>query len=202
MSKELYIELQPNMWQSLYQIYIANKLLPMQEIIKKLSEGIQLHGFTEEQADSTARLFFSFLSNSSRGKISDKSAYLSLLDIRELKKLLKDEPDTRIRKVLIALAVYTRHNQHPSFWISYDRNFIAHLSGTSKLRVSDRQQILSIIHQKYGLSMQVVGSNQPIPCFQLSWQASQPQISEEENPLIDIGDLTPTTIEHFALNNI
>lgn len=202
MLKELYIELQPNMWQSLYQIYVANKALTAQEITQKLSEDIQLHGFTKEQADSTANLFYSFLHNSFCDQVSGYDAHLSLLDVRELKKLLKDEPDIKVRKVLIALAVYTRHNHHPSFWISYDRKFIAHLSGTSKLRVSERQQILAIIHQKYGLSMQVVGSNQPIPCFQLSWQVSQPQISEEENPLVDIGELTPETIEHFATENI
>ena len=124
--------------------------------------------------------------------------FLSLLDIKLLKEKLLHEPSPDIRRLLVAYCVYARSNPHPSFWIKDDKKVIEFLASVQKFKVPERISLTNRLHTCYNLDMRVVGSNNPIPCFRISWQAEQPPINTDENPMVFIGPFNPATISAFA----
>lgn len=111
----------------------------------------------------------------------------------------------KIMKLILSLAFLYRLNFHHSGWVKYDRKAAFYLAGLSKIPVSEQEMLINIIHHYYGLNMRVVGSNNPIPCYQFTWSDVQPPTpnSNVDAPgsttdLIDLGPLTPDTIESLV----
>lgn len=88
-------------------------------------------------------------------------------------------------KFLLALALYSRAYPHKSNWIRYNISTLLFLSNISKPQQVIRA-MTTYLHDNHGLLLQVVGSKNPIPCFQLSWQVSQSE--EDLQQLIKIAD--------------
>lgn len=204
-------ELKPKFWQALYSIYIThhNNNITPEEQIDILKGAILPFGYNDEMALKIATAFFHTFdslgpSNPSEPIIINASnqmiAHLSLFDIKELKTFAEQEIDNRPAfKLLLAFVIYARMNPHPSFWIKYDRPTIFFLAGLQELKSSEQEHLTKYLHEYYNLSMQVVGSKTPIPCFKLKWMADQPDplCPETTNPLIDVGTYSPVTIDHL-----
>ena len=198
-----FLEMQPKIWKDIYSYYIqlAEPTRSSEELSHLLSEKIKTYGFTEEQAAQiVANLTSSFGAAGADQFINPQQdeARLSLYDIRLLKEKLLHESSPEVCRLLVTFLVYARLNPHPSFWIKYDRKVILFLSSLSKNTVSQQMLLTNLLHTRYNLDMQVVGSNQPTPCFKIAWQADQPPVDSPENPLVLIGPLTPATIKAFA----
>ncbi len=198
-----FINLQPRRWKTIYALYLETDC-PMPERHQKIKDYLISDGFTEEYAEKitstliktfTPDLSDSFVENDTNPDTSE--ARLSLLDIKLLKQKLLHEPSAELRRLLIAYLVYARANPHHSFWIKNDKKVINFLASTQKLKTSEQISLTNQLHTLYNLDMQVVGSNQPIACFRISWQADQPPINSEENPEVLIGPLNPATIKTF-----
>lgn len=197
-----FLQLQPRTWKKIYSLYLQNvDTLSPSEIQQLLQEEIIKLGFTPEQASPLVSKITSKFTPELRSSFDEsetEEARLSLQDIKTIRQKLLHEPSLEIRTLLIAFAVYVRANPHPSFWIKYDKKVIGFLGSIQKLRACEQISLTNRLHTHYNLDMQVVGSNQPIPCFKIQWQAEQPPISEDTNPLVLLGPLSPSTIKEFA----
>lgn len=201
-----FLNLQPRYWKEIYSVIMENYATKNSEELSDLvKQHIINHGFSEETATTLAnKIIPTMVASSSSAFVeyaddeADSEARLSLLDIKLLKEKLLHEPSPEIRRLLVTLLVYARANPHPSFWIKYDRKVIFFLASLQKLKVSDQILLTNRLHTCYNLDMQVVGSNQPTPCFKLSWQADEPPIDDPSNGLVLIGPLNPATIKAFA----
>lgn len=197
-----FIEITPKLWQSLYQLYKDHKD-DQADCTKRISTILEQYSFSPDLASSTAASLFGILSKSipslpQEVSADDNIAYLSLMDIKILSECLAEETDINVCRLLVAFAIYFRAAYHPSGWIKYDRQIIFYLAGLTKLSNMEKESLTKYLHQKYELNMQVVGSTQPIPCFNLAWMSDQPPVSEEtDNPLVQLGDLSPTTISTY-----
>lgn len=204
-----FIDLQPSKWKEVYEMCLRVEL-PIDEeayrnsFIEKLTAYFVSKDFDQKYATYIATtLYDSFdekMRNSFYTSEEEEEAALSLLDIKMLKEKLAHEPSPEVRQLLVAYLVYARANPHHSNWIKNDKKVINYLASIQKLKVSDQILLTNRLHNLYNLDMRVVGSNQPIPCFRISWQAEQPAIDTEENPLVLIGPLSPATIKSFAEN--
>lgn len=203
-----FISLQPKQWQVIYASYL--KYADSPEIATKFidvtKQDLLEKGFTEDQATNIANALLTTFINLSREKPFIETddnpdineARLSLYDIKLLKQKLIHEPSQDLKRLLVTYLVYARANPHPSFWIKNDKKVINFLASLQKLKVSEQILLTNRLHNLYNLDMQVVGSNQPIPCFKIAWQADQPPIDTPENPLVLLGPLNPATIKAFA----
>lgn len=204
-----FMRLQPKYWQIIYAHYLRYVDDPdaAQKFIEQTTQDLIEHGFAPDQAALIApallktfahpELHTSFIENNPDDE--ENEAKLSLQDIKLLKEKLLHEPSQDIRRLLVAFLVYARANPHPSFWIKNDRKVINFLASIQKLKVSEQNILTMRLHTLYNLDMQVVGSNQPIPCFRISWQADQqPPADTPENPLVLLGPLNPATITSFV----
>jgi len=201
-----FMHLQPKHWISIYTLYLNHVDDPdFKETFKdRLVQEFISKGFSQDQAEILAPVFLKTIdhpelkSSFIETDENQEEATLSVQDIRLLKEKLLHEPSQEVRRLLVALLVYARANPHPSFWIKYDKKVINFLASIQKIKVSDQNLLTIRLHNLYNLDMQVVGSNQPIPCYRISWQAEQPPIDTEENSLVLIGPLNPATITAFA----
>lgn len=202
-----FMKLQPKNWQAIYALYLSHIDDPdvAQKFTALAEEELKARGFANEQATSIASALLKTFtqpdlkSSFIEGDDKEDEAKLSLQDIKLLKEKLLHEPSPEVRRLLVALLVYARANPHPSFWIKYDKKVIHFLASTQKLKVSDQNYLTMRLHNLYNLDMQVVGSNQPIPCFRISWQAEQqPPADTTDNPLVLLGPLSPSTITSFV----
>lgn len=202
-----FMKLQPKNWQTIYALYLSHVDDPdvAQKFTSLAEQELLARGFDQGQATLIASALLktftqpdlnsSFVENDEE----ETEAKLSLQDIKLLKEKLLHEPSQEIRRLLVAFLVYARANPHPSFWIKYDKKVIHFLASTQKLKVSDQNLLTMRLHNLYNLDMQVVGSNQPIPCFRISWQAEQqPPADTTDNPLVFLGPLSPSTITSFV----
>ena len=201
-----FMQLQPRKWKAIYALYLQSTDASPEEQLEIIKNYLISEGFSEEQASSISstliktfvpELTDTFVENDSDPDTSE--AKLSLQDIRLLKEKLLHEPSPEIKRLLVSFLVYARANPHPSFWIKYDRKVINFLASLQKLKVSEQILLTNQLHSSYNLDMQVVGSNQPIPCFRISWQAEQEPVPDTpDNPLVLLGPLNPATIKSFA----
>lgn len=207
-----FTELKPRIWQQLYSIYEAHASLAPKEVAALLVPPLENAGFSAADsariAEAFVRSFDAIAKAKELGEDDSSPDYesvsspsgkvrltLSLLDINCLRALLADESSYDARRLLVAFAAWDRAHPHPSGWVRYDRPAIMCLAGLSGLRPSEQEALTQLLHRSYGLDMQVVGSNSPIPCFRLSWMEEEPLIGQS-NPTQDIGPLTPTSISY------
>ena len=207
-----FTELKPRIWQQLYSIYEAHASRAPKEVAALLVPPLENVGFSATDsariAEAFVRSFDAIAKAKELGEDDSSPDYesvsspsgkvrlnLSLLDINCLRAMLADEPSYDARRLLVAFAAWDRAYPHPSGWVRYDRPAIMCLAGLSGLRPSEQEALTQLLHRSYGLDMQVVGSNSPIPCFRLSWMEEEPPISQS-NPTQDVGPLTPTSISY------
>lgn len=208
-----FIESQPKIWQDLYLAYTTIK--DKEVLLKSVHDILVKYNFTDVQATTVAPQIISLIDqnfnpavvvlptpDSTPRDMDEDGAYLTKKDISILKKNLADEENIKVALYVVALAVYARNHPHRSNWIRYNKKEIAFLAGIHKLAVKDQEVISQIVHTKYGLNMQVVGSMQPIPCFQFSWQADPSNTPSEDNPLVIVSDYTPQSLFAFVMSSI
>lgn len=221
-----FIQLQYKQWQDIYshyQLLLSDPSLTGDDILASITQKIQTFGFSLSVSYSIANAFINSVkdnedsyidlsspSDSAASSLSPNNAstsspraiaILSTQDITYLENALpRLSEDAQLAKLLISYAIHSRMNPHHSNWIKCDkkdRSAIFYLASLSKLPASKQQALINKLHSSYGLDMRVVGSNTPIPCFCLSWQASQPPQGSNDNPLIELGILSPRSISDF-----
>lgn len=130
----------------------------------------------------------------------ENNLYLSCRDIERLSLYIQEDKDkysSEIFKLMISFTAFARANPHPNGWIKYDqksKDIIFFLASCAKKDQKSKEWLTSTLHLRYNLNMRVVGSTQPIPCFQLAWQ-TQPLLDPDF--LICIGAKTPLTIDEL-----
>lgn len=207
-----FTELKPRIWQQLHSIYEAHASLTSKEVAELLVPPLENAGFSSGDsariAEAFVRSFDAIAEAKELGEDDSSPDYesaacpsgkvrliLSLLDVNCLRAMLADEPSYDARRLLVAFAAWDRAHPHPSGWIRYDRPAIMCLAGLSGLRPSEQEALTQLLHCSYGLDMQVVGSNSPIPCFRLSWMEEEPPIGQS-NPIQDVGPLAPASVSY------
>jgi uncharacterized membrane protein len=116
-------------------------------------------------------------------------------DYKKYTELIQTDPEITLqaKKLLFAFVVYYRYNYHPKGWIKYDKKDkknIFFLAGAQTLSTSQQEQLTTYLHTHYELNMQVKGSNNPIPCYNLPWLQDQPLAGSTDNPFLTLGNLT------------
>lgn len=219
-----FVQLQPLTWQKLYNQYLILKKQSknQDEILNDLSSTLSQIFHSDVALNIAQKVLNSFESSSlplkfynAVSSLEDSQdlvtknidyvlpeAQLTLYDINILKEKMKNETDPAIARLLVAFLIYARANPHHTNWIKYDRKVIMFLSSLSKKKVSEQTLLTNKLHNLYNVNMRVVGSTQPIPCFNISWHDDQPLVNSPENPLIDIGPVEPDTISKFVTKNL
>ena len=198
-----FLSIQPRGWKTIYSLYY-NTLDKTPEERRAIIKNYLIieKGFTEEHAEQvTAKVLKTFTEELPAKFVENdetQEARLSLQDIKLLKEKLLHEPSAEVRRLLVSFLVFARANPHPSFWIKNDKKVINFLASIDKMRTQDQILLTNRLHTLYNLDMQVVGSNQPIACFRISWQAEQSPIDSDDNPGVLIGPLNPATIKLFV----
>ena len=93
--------------------------------------------------------------------------------------------------LLLTLTLYARKFYHPSGWIKYEKNELQYEAGLTKLKEEEWERVTRALYNHNLFTLQVVGSNSPIPCFKLSFLED---VNEKTNPLIDVGIFSPVGI--------
>lgn len=209
-----FTELKPKIWQTLHATYeslLSSSSTPDQ-VLAALAADLPQFGFSEGDSSRIAAAFMKSFDcirdalalNEDNPAVPDYESAaspsgklrltLSEQDISCMKAILADEPSYDARRLLVAFAAWDRANYHHTGWIRYDRQSIMCLAGLSSLRPRDQEALTQHLHREYGLDMQVVGSNSPIPCFRLSWLEEEPPVGDPSNQLLDLGPLSPSAI--------
>ena len=97
------------------------------------------------------------------------------------------------KRLLLSLIVFYRRNYHPSNWVRYDRKNIFYLAGLHMKSAATQEALTQYLHKNCGLNMRVVGSNQPIVCYDFTWIHDQPS-DAAVNPLLTLGPLEPRAL--------
>lgn len=205
-------------FKTLYYLYLD--LLAARQsdefIISSLEQkSMVAFGFPQPIAAKVAALAFSnFSSPAFAAKFVDtfdtttrtdaSKLFVSTLDLDRLKTLTSKDPhnSSTIRKILLALIANYRRNFHKSGWVKYDKKFIFYLAGVNTLSPKELEETTQYLHQEYGLNMQVVGSNSPIPCYKIDWLFDQPQPGSHINPFLDLGPFSPETISIVSAGDL
>lgn len=121
---------------------------------------------------------------------------ISLEDYQKFIEFTQADPEITLplKKLLFSFIVFYRRNYHPSGWIKYDKKNIFYLAGANKMPITQQEKMTNYLHTHYGLNMRVVGSNQPTPCYTMSWLQEQPPVGSTNNPFITLGLLTPSDL--------
>jgi len=101
------------------------------------------------------------------------------------------------KTLLLSLIVFYRYNYHPSNWVHYDRKNIFFLAGLHTKTAEQQGVLTQYLHRFCGLNMRVVGSNQPIVCYDFAWMHDQPPAGDA-NPLITLGPLSPASLKSIV----
>lgn len=210
-----FTELKPKIWQTLHATYesLSTASSTPAQVLAALAADLPQFGFSEDDSSRIASAFmksFDSIRDALAADAADPSVpdyesaaspsgklrlTLSAQDVSCMKAILADEPSYDARRLLVAFAAWDRANYHHSGWIRYDRQAIMCLAGLSSLRPRDQEALTQLLHREYGLDMQVVGSNSPIPCFRLSWLEEEPPIGQS-NPIQDVGPLSPASVSY------
>ena len=157
----------------------------------------KINYFIGKESDITAALFSSDELDSEAN--FDAFIYLSTEDIKQLSLFLQEDQDKyseEVFKLLISFTAFARSNPHPNGWIKYDqksKDLIFYLASCTKKDQKYKEYLTNTLHLNYNLNMRVVGSTQPIPCFQLAWQLPL----KDQSVLVKIGENSPETIDTF-----
>lgn len=121
---------------------------------------------------------------------------ITLSDYWQITTFCASLPDvsTDICRLLLALTVFYRYHYHPSNWVRYDRKNIFYLAGLHRKPVASQEALTQYLHVHCGLQMRVVGSNQPIVCYDCEWLHDQPTPGDVANPFLNLGPMTPTAL--------
>lgn len=133
------------------------------------------------------------LSDSPSAPEGRKRAFVLESDLARFREYSLSDPHStqELRLLLMSLLIQYRRNWHPKGWVHYDRGAIMHMAGLDAASARAKEGLTSYLHSEYGLEMQVIGSNNPIPCFRLAWAESQPE--SPSNPRVDLGPYSPPT---------
>lgn len=99
----------------------------------------------------------------------------------------KDKHQQRVLLLVVAFTAHALSAYHPSGWIRYDKKQIFSIAKINKLPSQDQEALTRQIHNDFGLNMRVIGSNQPIPCYNIPWLVAPQQdspISTLRSPMI------------------
>lgn len=88
-------------------------------------------------------------------------------------KHLRGISDIVVRKLLYLCLIVLKWNNHPSGWTRYDRDFLFSFWGIDYSEKEKRKLIAAC--QKEGLELRVVGSKNPVVCFNVNFRAAMGQ---------------------------
>lgn len=132
----------------------------------------------------------------------DKEAYATTRrNLEHYKRYLKRNNSFQLMSLLTSFVAYARFNSHPSNWIHYKKGVIFHMADLSKIKEFEQVNLTQQLYSDYKLNMQVIGSTNPIPCYQFEWMANQPTPGNKftENPFIDVGGFEQKYIMRIVL---
>ena len=211
--------LQPQQWQEIYIYYIAltssTPPLSSGEILKRIAFRLESFDLPVDITPQIASYLYDRFTAHEFAPIYDDPirlrenptdnpvAYLSQQDLEYIEKNVIPDPDAtyELVRLLLTYLIFARLNPHHSNWIKCDKKdktTILYLASLSTLPVSQQENLIQLLHKKFSLNMRVVGSTQPIPCFQIPWQVNQDPVNTEHNQLFTIGSLIPKTISDLA----
>lgn len=185
--------LKSKIWQTLYAVNKEHEEKDLDTRVKILSSVLIPFGFNDEAIRaSIAREFITLISRVTLVDEEEEAAQLSLIDIERLKKIVAILKLSREESsLLLTLTLYARKFYHPSGWIKYEKNELQYEAGLTKLKEEEWERVTRALYTNNLFSLQVVGSNSPIPCFKLSFLE---EVDEKNNPLIDVGIFSPVGI--------
>ena len=185
--------LKSKIWQTLYTVNKEHEEEELETRVKILSSVLIPFGFNDESIrEAIAREFLKLITRVTLIDESQEAAQLSLIDIERLKKIVATLRLTREESsLLLTLTLYARKFYHPSGWIKYEKVELQYEAGLTKLKEEDWERLTRALYTNNLFTLQVVGSNSPIPCFKLSFLE---EIDEKSNPLIDVGIFSPVGI--------
>ena len=196
--------LKSKIWQTLYSVNKEHEEKDTETRVKILSSVLIPFGFNDESIrEAIAREFIKLITRVTLVDESQEAAQLSLIDIERLKKIVASLRLSRDESsLLLTLTLYARKFYHPSGWIKYEKNELQYEAGLTKLKEEDWERVTRALYNHNLFTLQVVGSNSPIPCFKLSFLED---VNEKNNPLIDVGIFSPTGIakilDTYVLND-
>lgn len=196
--------LKSKIWQTLYSVNKEHEEEEVDTRVKILSSVLIPFGFNDESIrEAIAREFIKLITRVTLVDESQEAAQLSLIDIERLKKIVASLRLTRDESsLLLTLTLYARKFYHPSGWIKYEKNELQYEAGLTKLKEEEWERVTRALYNHNLFTLQVVGSNSPIPCFKLSFLED---VNEKNNPLIDVGIFSPTGIakilDTYVLND-
>ena len=185
--------LKSKIWQTLYTVNKEHEEEELETRVKILSSVLIPFGFNDESIrEAIAREFLKLITRVTLIDESQEAAQLSLIDIERLKKIVATLRLTREESsLLLTLTLYARKFYHPSGWIKYEKNELQYEAGLTKLKEEEWERVTRALYSHNLFTLQVVGSNSPIPCFKLSFLED---VNEKTNPLIDVGIFSPVGI--------
>ena len=196
--------LKSKLWQTLYSVNKEHEEEEVDTRVKILSSVLIPFGFNDETIrEAIAREFIKLITRVTLVDETEEAAQLALIDIERLKKIVVTMRLTREESsLLLTLTLYARKFYHPSGWIKYEKNELQYEAGLTKLKEEEWERVTRALYNHNLFTLQVVGSNSPIPCFKLSFLED---VNEKNNPLIDVGIFSPTGIakilDTYVLND-
>lgn len=82
---------------------------------------------------------------------------------------LKNVGDATERKILFLLLAISKHDNHPTGWIKYNRNLLFKFWGL-KLTSPQKSTIINRCCKNGAIDLRVIGSKNPIVCFKVNFQ--------------------------------
>lgn len=82
---------------------------------------------------------------------------------------LKNVGDATERKILFLLLTISKHDNHPTGWIKYNRNLLFKFWGL-KLTSPQKSAIINRCCKNGAIDLRVIGSKNPIVCFKVNFQ--------------------------------
>ena len=192
------------LWQTLYSVNKEHEEKDTETRVKILSSVLIPFGFNDEGIrEAIAREFIKLITRVTLVDETEEAAQLALIDIERLKKIVASLRLSRDESsLLLTLTLYARKFYHPSGWIKYEKNELQYEAGLTKLKEEEWERVTRALYNHNLFTLQVVGSNSPIPCFKLSFLED---VNEKNNPLIDVGIFSPTGIakilDTYVLND-
>lgn len=185
--------LKSKIWQTLYTVNKEHEEKDLDTRVKILSSVLIPFGFNDETIrEAIAREFIKLITRVTLVDETQEAAQLALIDIERLKKLVATLRLSRDESsLLLTLTLYARKFYHPSGWIKYEKVELQYEAGLTKLKEEEWERVTRALYTNNLFSLQVVGSNSPIPCFKLSFLE---EVDEKSNPLIDVGIFSPVGI--------
>lgn len=196
--------LKSKLWQTLYTVNKEHEEEEVDTRVKILSSVLIPFGFNDETIrEAIAREFIKLITRVTLVDETEEAAQLALIDIERLKKIVASLRLSREESsLLLTLTLYARKFYHPSGWIKYEKNELQYEAGLTKLKEEEWERVTRALYNHNLFTLQVVGSNSPIPCFKLSFLED---VNEKNNPLIDVGIFSPTGIakilDTYVLND-